>query len=88
MFSSQSLGPTPTSSQGQLYFRIRNALALISRCVHFVTSKRVEKERNRERDKEEERETMKFNFLPKVTIPKRIKVDTLTSKGGRKGNRR
>ncbi len=21
---------------------------------------------------------MKFNFLPKVTIPKRIKVDTLT----------
>lgn len=30
---------------------------------------------------------MKFNFLPKVTIPKRIKVDTLTNKGGREGDK-
>ena len=58
-------------------------MALISRCTHFDTSKRVEKERRAGRDKEEERENMKFNFLPKVTIPKRIKVDTLTNKGGR-----
>lgn len=28
---------------------------------------------------------MKFNFLPKVTIPKKIKADILTNKGGREG---
>lgn len=78
MFVSQSLGPTPTSSEEQIYFRVRNALALISRCAHFDTSKRVEKERLMEREK------MKSNFLPKVTIPKRIKVNTLTNKGGKR----
>lgn len=85
MFSSQRLGPTPASSEGQIYFGVRNALALISRCAHLDTSKRVEKERNRRRDKEEERKNMKFNFLPKVTIPRRIKVDILTNKGRREG---
>lgn len=75
------LGPTPTSSEEQIYFRVRNALALISRCAHFDTSKRVEKERLMEREK------MKSNFLPKVTIPKRIKVNTLTNKGGGRENK-
>lgn len=60
-------------------------MALISRCAHFDTSKRLEKERRTERDKEGERENMKFNFVPKVTIPKRIKVYTLTNKAGREG---
>lgn len=50
VFSSQGLGPTPTSSEGQIYFRGRNALALISRCTHFDTSKEAEREKNRERE--------------------------------------
>lgn len=47
VFSSQSLGPTPTSSERRTYFGVRNVLALISRCMHFDTSKRVEKEERR-----------------------------------------
>lgn len=34
-------------------------------------------------DNEEEGANMKFNFLPKVTIPKRIKAETLQTKKGR-----
>lgn len=37
------------------------------------------------RETKRKTEYMKFNFLPKVTIPKRIKVDTLTNKGGSEG---
>lgn len=62
-----NLGQTPTSSEGA----VRNALALISCCKHFVTSEIVEK------SEEQEGENPKFNFLPKVTIPKRIKGDSL-----------
>lgn len=59
--------------RGQIYFRVRNAVALISRCVHFVMTEMVEKSEKRRRGGG----NMKFNFLPKVTIPKRIKADSL-----------
>lgn len=65
-----------THQRGQIYFTVRNALALISCCEHFVTREMVEE------SEEQEGENTKFNFLPKLTIPKVI--DWLNKKGSQK----
>lgn len=87
MFPSQKPGPTPTSSDEEMYCRVRNASALISRCAHFDTSKRLEKGGVPCAGKgggESTRRKMKFNFLPKVTALRR-NADSLTNKRSRAG---
>lgn len=79
MFSSQNLGLTPTSSDGETYCRVGNASALISRCTHFDSGGGSQKPGSffyvvgeEVGGGESTRRKMKFNFLPRVGTPKRI----------------